>query len=692
LTVEDLNLLIEFLLSTNELSNIVDLPVIRLTDESRVSLSKKDINQELHVLMSAADVAIFGAYDPSAIALDALPSVARGILRSNGPIELNVMPITAIHVEKYLYLISDQFSLKNGNRPDSTVVAWLSKFWEWFGEQPFKKELYILIGSFYLIPTAEGDLECPQNGIVQFALESSNTLQLAFSLLNVPLLSDAISHAARRSLVESGCVKDPNDVNHILSRATLDHEPSFDSETSEVLLEHFISSIPVSCQNSNLSGAQQHLFRSLPIFPLLFSSPSQIGGYTVILKQGAIPGGSSIVGVKNMGLLPIVQDIVYLDGSLVDLSILRFLPAISLYYQEEYESPSWRILSLAVEHFPDQNKDLQLDFLEYILSRPNDTTVELSDRLKRKPFILACDYSFRAPVDIVDPDSDIGRLFENSSPRLPSLLDETDRRLVKAMRDLKLLENRLTSEMVLDRISYIDSHVIEHPLSSEVYGFACQLLNLMGDVTYICSVQFHDDLHWLPLRNGKIAAPSECRDGLCCPELFDEVLGLVKFDVASTSLRKALGWDKDIPLHVIRCQLKKVAMKSEYEKLVRIILHLSERDISPTDIDDLQEYMDDEPWIPISENCIMTPDRVVIVPNHVLAKRLPIGFFAPQGILEKERVQEFLGRIGCLKQCVSSIPSFQDAKRNPCFFQDTQCGSATRDGKITDEAATIRRT
>jgi sacsin len=114
----------EYLLSTNNLDNIISLPLIPLMNGHRIALKKAPNSVNVvHTLLGEADCEVFGPHDENAIALGQLSQDAARLLESKGPGYLNVRSLT---VETVVQLLEARSKKLTTTSLAGSTVQWFS--------------------------------------------------------------------------------------------------------------------------------------------------------------------------------------------------------------------------------------------------------------------------------------------------------------------------------------------------------------------------------------------------------------------------------------------------------------------------------------------------------------------------------------------------------------------------------------
>lgn len=614
--------------------------------------------------MERSDIEVFEKFDPLAIALNRLPSGCDSLFRTQDG--LNLTSLGPHQISTYLRLVPNPFGmdLTGGGQVDVAGMDWLSRFWQWFREtsEDVKVELLLLVKTLYLLPSRSGKMVRVSDGIfVDTELDpvvTSCLESLAVDFIH-PRFSEPALIALRSSI--SGVVKTPNDIHSILDK--IQRAAQFNSESAAAMLKYICRFVPEACRQKPLDENQRISLRALPIYPLLQPSAVAVkapkvsrvlsslhlkpikGNTTRVvapISQHAIVRG---ISSSNTTPLPVVQGVVYLDGSAVDMGILTHLHADSVTSMANVD-----ILALALEHFCDQTRYLQGVFLDYMVQNHDSLPPSILKSLQKVKFIPVEDGTMQSPDHIVDPKSSLTALFSQCGDRIPKIssrLDDDASAFLRQLKALGLLRDKLTPEVVLERVQFIaSSHSNNYKMARDL---AIKLLESLYTFGFDCSqVDFPPDAKWLPTNRGMLSH-EECLDrGSHRPELFDEVLPLLDDIQVSPSLRHALGWDKPISTSILSQQLRLVIGSSKVnssspKKLRAIIKELSQRSLSDDDVQALITITSKDAWIPINSNLLAKTSQAVFKLAFPL-----VGFFElPQSLAERDGIRKFLMRLGC---------------------------------------------
>ncbi|KAK0447435.1 uncharacterized protein EV420DRAFT_1713851 [Desarmillaria tabescens] len=653
--------ILEYLLSTKNLTLILGLPIIPLVSGKFATLQHDTPN--VHVLLEKAEFATFQEFDGSAVPLDKLSNPTGELLLTQGTDGYNLKHLRPEHVVDYLRMSPFGIDFSTAEKFSETAVLWLSKFWEWLKEWKEKEALLPVISQFRLLPSRNGSLEFVGDGLFSGeALEAS--VQSALQLLQIKFLHPKFSVAARNALKDvPGTLRMPDaDIHSLLDRIRFPIGSNLDKQTATVILDFLIPSILDFCRTERLSDSQRYKLRSLPIFPMLVPSKSPVKPEKtsrflgIPLKApktnttkavGSIPDGATVYGVMTSTsfLLPLARDVVYLDGSNIDLAILSHIESENSVPLSEID-----VVALTLEHFGEQSKFLQHAFLEYMVQQRDSLPPRLLKILQTTKFIPVIDGSLQSAEHVIDPTMPVMTLYTNSGDRVPRSMDDDAGFVLKQLRLLGVLRGILTAEILLERIQHISSIRDSHPKNAR--EISIRLVDLLSTSGFDCThLEIPVDARWLPTNQG-LLNHEECLDrGLHRPELFDEVYPLVEETISvSHSLRLALGWDKPLSFATLSQQFSLVisarGTNSAYKKLRVIIKEFSQRALSEEDLATLKDITDSRAWIPINSRYIATTSHAVFFLPLPLA-----GFHEiPPALADRPEIREFLFKMGCTER------------------------------------------
>ena len=633
----DITAILDYLLSTGDINNVVNLPIVPLVGGRKVALVPAHSRpSSRHTLLERSEYNVFGACDDDAIALADLPKAVAELLREHGPSHVNVERLTSEKVIRYFDLHPNRLGLNLSTvQTDALAVKWLSAFWVWFTESSLKDELFPKLRKVYLLPCTAG-LKTAERPVFQLDGEHPDLVQDLMTF-GVPFLHSTCAVPAQNILTKYGLLKKINNIHALLETLSSCSYGmlTVDETKARVLLDHIASCLPASCSsNGRISKEMQRTLRSLPVFCLVTTD-----GHNITAQWTHIPISSTVRGIistSSRAILPRIADTVYIDLSNGPREILPYL-------DPDQPDPMThdQLLSLAVEHLAQQPQRLQATILKYIIDQQHSTPPYILQKLRQRPFLYTIDSTTHAPDDVIDPSSSLVALFPGSNDRLARRSNIVEKLIIEYLASLGLLQSSLTGDIIEDRIQYVSRHTA--PIVAKA------LLKTIRSSNFDCqTVNFDPQARWLPTAQGLLNS-SECRP---CPiwedelSLFDQVLHVLEDGITvSASLRVALGWDRPIEFDILVKQLDRVLTKNMTRKVSPIIRELSKRKLSVNDLDALREVTSNRGWIPQSDDpnvLISTADAVI---SHPIKKA---GFYKISAtLLDHSEVKDFLRTMGC---------------------------------------------
>jgi hypothetical protein len=632
---DELYLVLEYLVSNQDLTNIIGLPLIRLANEEFVSLlSSLDRSvHEVHTLLQQEDCKIFQDLDNRAIALHTLPSSVADLLLKGGL--LNVGQLIPQRVVEYLRLSMKRFGIDLGARSpikaSPKAIEWFISLWKWIGGWHANDSLYKLICDIPLVPTSDDLLVSPQNGVFSNLTGSQSGLRNAMEILGISFLHFRVNASARNALDNHRVVRSPDIIHDLLDGISLPlWFERFETNVAEALRTHLALQLPRSSLISGpLNEYQISKLYALPIYPILVPPTLPTTNPNAALQIGVIPSDKRIICVESMRLLPIIPDVIFVEK------------CQSLLHNAE-SMPVDKILSFAIDNLPAQPKHLQCAFIAYLVTHMDSTPPKLLRNISETSFVTVGEgSSYSSPRCVIDPESELGSLLDFHDRRMPLVSGADNIAIVDGLRRLGLLQAKLDKAFVEERIKYISRTSGSEDLSR-------RLVRLIVKSRFDCStLQINHELRWLPTAIGN-RGPRQChhRDAHRL-ELFDEVLPILDVLETSTSLRSALRWNDPLALDTVKKQFAKVLKSQQCAKLVVIIKEFGRRvnELSDKDCSYLREIIGGRAWIPISRDCIAPTSRALLSPSPPSLS----GFNTiPSDLTDVAR--QFFERMGCEKR------------------------------------------
>jgi hypothetical protein len=305
------------------------------------------------------------------------------------------------------------------------------------------------------------------------------------------------------------------------------------------------------------------------------------------------------------------------------------------------------LLKLAALHIRHQPPHILDELIPRIVGRHFDLSSEIQT-IRAIPFIPVRGSSQRClPKDVVDLESPLCPLFEGEDGKFPDASFAPS--VFSVLRLYKFFQSSITRELLEERINYIANR---KDAAKARLLFA--LLNESWSEDLIGVID--RSLEWIPAPNDVFFySASSCRDR-SYEHLTDLVLPMVDLKVKSDGLRRELGWEKDIPIHIVLSQLqltlKLTRDPSRPERLMKLIKYLAtlvfENRCPPDVVGDLRNMLDGIEWVPVSRT-------EVLAARHVLMSdiKLEAPFKKPPGSLLAERKYvQFLELMGCATRSV----------------------------------------
>jgi len=675
---------------------LADLPLLSSTSGSTITLRLKGTEHKEgeYTLLERSEHAVFSILGGDrTIALHLLPAVTGDILRSQGTKVLNLRHLDVEFVRNYLAqqnLFSLDFA-KPSQVASDAAMDWLTQFWTWASTSSgsvarLAEDLHTL----YLLPAHDGTMHQVSDGVFipDEDYAGQDDIVQALKALHVPFLHSKIPmatvQAMRIFLDDRGLWRlvGAGNVARILERSRWEKGSDIHADA---LMQFFCRALPESTRDAPLTDIQRELLKALPIFPSLevsarmktTTTPVRADEQSTQHKKGwfkgfhafgssskasqvltttsnvqpctsSLPSDAVVYGIRSSmvpnAILPILDSAIYLHGSAEELGILSYIshPSAVPTVLNEVE-----ILSLAAENFGSQPQMLQLALMEKMETIGDALPPVVVKTLLRVPFVPVLDGTTQAPYTLVDPSSDLVRLFMGMNSRIPRNLplkssNGETRSFLDQIRKIGLLKSKLDDELILERIQHISD--------TQSVTLARQLLDLLYQTSYdITSTDIPLDLKWIPTRDGLkgydgcLHATPEHRT-----ELFDEVMPVVDEAIAFTpSLQRKFGWNHPVNFSTMAMQLEKVLelrdTPTAYRKLRALIQELSKRALTDDELKAIDTTVAGKPWIPIS------PKVLSKVEYAVFELVIPVGEFCeiPGGLAEDEDIRRFLLRMGC---------------------------------------------
>ena len=628
---DDTSVVLEYLLSTNDVLNLVGLPFIKTVSGRVAVLTALNLQPpKNYTMLDRGEFSVFGSCDDdSIIALKDLPPHVAISLQSLGPKFINVENLGSERIVEYLTVYPTRLVLER-------VVKWLSIFWVWMSTYSDRKDLYSKITHISILPTTHG-LKTTET--ILFKSRGEHPVNIRhLSSLGIVFLDADVTEAAQTVIASHGLLKIINQDFHTLLDS-LPCDPSTLSLASPSFILKFISvRVSIACaSHGSFSEEQIHRLKKLPIYPVFVSSDNTSSA--PIYNWASIPDGYSIRTISRPGFIPVIERIVFVEAQLLTSPLLGYLQT-----DHSDSLTDVQFLTLTVEHFTAQSTSLQAVVLQHLVQRQRLLPPSLLSSLIDIAFVVSIDGAKRKPGEVIDPASPIACLFEVDSARQVRTVSGSEQAIVKSLQSMRLMQHALSISMIEERIGSISAN---HSSPASI-NLSRSLLRVIQSTHFDCSgLSLLPGQKWLPTDRG-LCVPEECRDGeRNRRNLFNEVLGVLEQDIQIMhSLRRVFHWDRPIETAIIIKQLDRVLNKVEvddtYEKVVEIIKELSGRDCSDSDLVTLRSITAEREWVPTSRG------KLARKVDAVFSSNAEAGFEEVLYISTKAR--KFLFDLGCSEE------------------------------------------
>ena len=626
------HLLLDYLLSTGRVENIIGIPLVEQVDGSVIALSPRTDNSPNHVLLEESDQAVFRQFDPQAISIAraALPSTAIQLLRSTSI--LDVEPLGANHVMSYIDHALHYFGPFPGASPGDSdpYIHWVSEFFEWLQCSSLEKSLHGHLRQYSLLPVSSGQLE-PISSVFSIThAHGGDELVQLFRNLGLLCLHPGISAHAQRYLEPH--LKSFNNPHHVLTSLPPLHQGLSDSDVHS--LQDYVLSCRWAIQKDQVL---LDILRTLPIYnhmvpsDVLHESGNSVTNY--LTEWSRIPAGVDIrVVAPDVTLLPVIPNTFFTSR----LSLVQVI-------DQAIRAESARdLLQLVIHHFQSQSPDLQAKFLEQFSTMHIPSTI--LSRLQSIPFILGADGQFHAPQMLVDPTSRLAKLLPPNSPRLPQHQTFLQQKMVNGLQSLLLLSKTLTMEIFEEVVGII--------IDKQDIQLSNLLLDFLDDDTSSWSISdllLNDP--WLDTTHG-LLPPTSSHDHHYA-KLCNHVLRLPKRTnrIQSQKLLCGLGWNKPPTLQVVVKQFR--ALVSEGDPLCLELFPVTSflgsyiKELSRgSHLEELKQFSKGKSWVPTSGSTLTSATFAIFRQDLVIHpfKQIRSQFADNVG------TRSFLKAMGCMEE------------------------------------------
>ncbi|KAJ2913096.1 hypothetical protein MD484_g7329, partial [Candolleomyces efflorescens] len=647
---QDRNAIIEYLLSSGNVKNLVNLPIIPTISGRLVALHKRNSTAAtvVHTLLTKPDFELFEACDDNAVFLGHLPPSVVQVFERSGPSKLNVKPLDNSQVLEYL----DRHPTRQGVdlatfNVDGEASQFLSRFWVWVEGWKRRSELVPLLESRYLLPESHGMRRAIRTEPLFKPVETQPILARSLAKLGIPFLSTLVQAKAQEKLGVFGFLKTVSDIRDVLkclSRCHVAGAVPLTDEEAGVLLKHF-NKCMVDVPIKDFSQLEREAFKRMPIFPAVQFKDNELG----YEKRYTAVDGVTVYGVSSLEILPQMVKTVFINmksrPSALDPALLPILSKLP-------PRSDLELLQICAPTLPQQPPEHLVRILNHAVTLQQSIPPKLRNILRSEPYAYASNGFREAPQALIDENSPIRFLYAREPSRLPKVEDDYDRQIVKALSELGLLDQSLSASNVMDRIRYIATNDdVENCLVFlqvlEDHSFNYKSLSGHG---------FNKSIAWLPTQKRKLAKAVDCRPTWlpnAKPGLFDQVLELLDEKARIPApLLHLLGWNEDVPLEVLFLQFKRSLDLSQIAAFPRVkclLIELTKRELSRRHIKELRDILRNRVWVPTTSGKLVEQWQAVFV-------------FAFPGVftidselknIQDGKCQWLLKELGCLEQ-----PSF----------------------------------
>lgn len=627
LTGDQRKIICGYFLSDEDFNSVYGLPLFPILNGSYVCLKDRRTVTGRYTALTKDEVDVFGATAWDAISLDQVHPKVAALVGEKGTTKANVDLLSPPSVVAYL-----------SREPEPRSEELLLKLWSWLSGWDHRDRAMVLLkanSSLCLIPTLKG----PQ-------LVSSTVFRAPgdplFEKLGLAFISSLLPISVVQFLDNHGVIKDTGDMNVFLSAIDLTAIQPLSEDEAKLVFAH------ISISYRSLSPNNLAKLRKIPVFPVLVPRTNV---QSLVMSNAFVQwrpiDGLKIEGISPMSLIPLIDDINFLDESCFSEPSYSVLKALRIPVLGDGD-----VLLLALSRFSSQPKFLRASFVSYI--RKNHRSINnVVSTLKKARFIKVSDGTLKSPMELIDPHSGLKRLFSLASSAW-IIEDDYDREMLSDLQSLGMMETSLTVDIARERISYISSN----HTSDEARIIACSLLSLMNDPNFNCfGLAINSALRWLPTQVGLVSS-KDCIDcGRQDTDLFDEVLVTLRVDETipiTPSFRQLLQWDRPLPFEVLTKQLDRVlgrqTSEMQYRKVRAIIRELAGRQPAAAHVKAIQNAIAERPWVPTESGTLTLPSRAVFVAVPGSNCFHQIGFSRAEKV-----ICWLLRTMGCHERYVSAI-------------------------------------
>ncbi|TFK63721.1 hypothetical protein BDN72DRAFT_963728 [Pluteus cervinus] len=594
---EDKNTLLEYILSDTSdptrLKNLTGLPLLPLVNGNWVSITQsRMLGAKTFVIpITLTEETLFSQFETRMVALSALPISARPIfVNYTGNALLSLRIPSAGDVLSYLKQAASAWRSIGVQTGDVSPqhIDWLVQFWN---DVDLPKDINLKeFLKLQLIPTDANSVRKVSAGVLSLQNVDEGAAR-ALLKLGVHILHPSISPSNSR--IAKHC---HTDIPFLIDLIDTHKVKDLGSEDWVAISNYLTRLLNNTSQPITLQPSQSETFRSLKIFPTWTGRTAESGvqlnsivgnvhfisGTYEFLAPVLRPPGTFVLSSRN----PTLSQLLHLNGRI-----------------ETKAEPA--ILQLAIDDWAEQSPTSQQVYIDRIIARFSDLQASHRSKFTSFPFVSVGPKCL-PPSEVIDPTSLLHKLYLDEGLTPTGTFGVGTERL-RFLQVQGLLASSLNPNRVADRIDYI-RRLGPTPESIRKADAFLRLLDQSWDSSFSDIIKGTRAISWLPCSSGSnsLSTPEQCRDAAFNSCLFDLCLDTLSFRLENAGLRIALGWEAEIPTHIILSQLEKalelMEVAQRLERVEIIIKELSGRfgreSLSQKELEHLGALIEDREWIP----------------------------------------------------------------------------------------------
>jgi sacsin len=272
--------------------------------------------------------------------------------------------------------------------------------------------------------------------------------------------------------------------------------------------------------------------------------------------------------------------------------------------------------------------------------------------------MVALEKDFAAPVDVVNPRSDVAKLFQSNSKRRPHPTYGGQKSILRDLDKLDLLITDLTPEIALECIYALHAEVRAGGTNAKSRSVAAHLLQLLDRAPFHGPrIKLDLSLRWILTKDGDILAPEDCRDPSSWAFCDLIPIPLCHQEVSSNWLRQLCNWHKPVPSHTLKQQFARAVELgptcAKYAARIWAILEeLDKRTLSPDDMVDLKKAIAGKRWIPFGLDVLESQYALLTLDTQDAPHP-----FRDISLTISDQRKRILRKLGCLDRLVALLSS-----------------------------------